>query len=190
MDGIERCIDDEIPFEIPENWEWCRLKNIFNIVSARRVHQSDWKPSGVPFYRAREIGKLSEVGYVNNELFISEELFHELSKTGIPCENDIMVTAVGTLGKTYIVKKSDRFYYKDASVICFENYGKINAEYIQLLMMSTYMSDLIKSRSSGTTVGTITIIKANEYLIPVPPIEEQFRIVDAYRTIYSFLKLL
>ena len=178
LDGVERCIDDELPFEIPENWCWCRLKSIVNVVSARRVHQSDWRSEGVPFYRAREIGKLADTGSVENELFITEALYTEFSSSGIPHPGDLMVTAVGTLGKTYIVKDSDRFYYKDASVICFENFGKITPAYLKLLMYSPYMEDQIKQNSAGTTVGTITIVKANEYLIPLPPLMEQQRIVD------------
>lgn len=175
---MERCIDDELPFEIPENWCWCRLKSIVNVVSARRVHQSDWRSEGVPFYRAREIGKLADMGSVENELFITEALYTEFSSSGVPHPGDLMVTAVGTLGKTYIVKDSDRFYYKDASVICFENFGKITPAYLKLLMYSPYMEDQIKQNSAGTTVGTITIVKANEYLIPLPPLMEQQRIVD------------
>ena len=178
LDGVERCIDDELPFEIPENWRWCRLKSIVNVVSARRVHQSDWRSEGVPFYRAREIGKLADTGSVVNELFITEALYTEFSSSGVPHPGDLMVTAVGTLGKTYIVKDSDRFYYKDASVICFENFGKITPAYLKLLMYSPYMEDQIKQNSAGTTVGTITIVKANEYLIPLPPLMEQQRIVD------------
>ena len=185
-DGIERCIDDEIPFDIPESWEWVRLKTLFNIVSARRVHQSDWRKEGVPFYRAREIGKLSENGVVNNELFINEELYDKLSKSGIPSANDIMMTAVGTLGKTYVVKPTDRFYYKDASVICLENFSNTSPFYIKLAMQSPYMCEQIKECSSGTTVGTVTIVKASDYLIPLPPSCEQKRIVDAYRGIIEF----
>ena len=178
LDGVERCIDDELPFEIPENWRWCRLKSIVNVVSARRVHQSDWRSEGVSFYRAREIGKLADTGSVDNELFITEALYTEFASSGVPHPGDLMVTAVGTLGKTYIVKDSDRFYYKDASVICFENFGKINPAYLKLLMYSPYMEEQIKQNTAGTTVGTITIVKANEYLIPLPPLMEQQRIVD------------
>ena len=178
LDGVERCIDEELPFEIPENWCWCRLKSIVNVVSARRVHQSDWRSEGVPFYRAREIGKLADTGSVDNELFITEAQYTEFSSSGVPHPGDLMVTAVGTLGKTYIVKDGDRFYYKDASVICFENFGKINPAYLKLLMYSSYMEEQIKQNSAGTTVGTITIVKANEYLIPLPPLMEQQRIVD------------
>ena len=177
IDGKERCIADVVPFEIPDSWCWCRLGTIINAVSARRVHQSDWQTTGIPFYRAREITKLADNGYVDNELFISEDLYADYSKNGVPKSGDLMVTAVGTLGKTYIVKDTDRFYYKDASVICFENYGKICSEYLRYLMMSPYMETVIKDSSSGTTVGTITLVRANEYLIPLPPLAEQKRIV-------------
>ncbi|MDO5589688.1 MAG: restriction endonuclease subunit S [Lachnospiraceae bacterium] len=125
LDGMEHCIDEELPFDIPKSWCWCRLKSIVNIVSARRVHQSDWRSEGVPFYRAREIGKLADIGYVENELYITEALYTELASSGVPHGGDLMVTAVGTLGKTYIVKDNDRFYYKDASVICMENFSKV-----------------------------------------------------------------
>ncbi|MDE6035329.1 MAG: restriction endonuclease subunit S, partial [Ruminococcus sp.] len=154
--------EDEIPFEIPDSWEWVRLGNIVNIVSARRVHQSDWKKSGIPFYRAREISSLADNGYVNNELFITQELYDEFSKNGVPKENDLMITAVGTLGKTYVVKNTDKFYYKDASVISLENYGNINPYYLKIIFESPVLKQMIKKFSSGTTVGTITIVKAKD----------------------------
>ena len=178
LDKVERCIDDELPFDIPESWCWCRLKSIVNVVSARRVHQSDWRSEGVPFYRAREIGKLADTGFIDNELYITEALYNKLASSGVPHGGDLMVTAVGTLGKTYIVKDDDRFYYKDASVICFENFSKVHPAYLKILMYSPYMEDQIKQNSAGTTVSTITIVKANEYLIPLPPLKEQKRIVD------------
>ena len=171
------CIADEVPFDIPESWEWVRLQNICNIVSARRVHQSDWKSSGIPFYRAREIGVLADKGKVDDDLFVSEELYNDFAKSGVPHPGDLMVTAVGTLGKVYVVQPQDRFYYKDASVICLENFGRIIPEYLQLVMMSPYMTSLIKSKSTGTTVGTITIVCAKQYLIPIPPLNEQRKIV-------------
>ena len=121
-DGTVKCIEDEIPFELPDGWAWARLKELFNVCSSKRVLQSDWKKEGVPFYRAREIVKLSDNGFVDNELFISEEHFLSLSRDyGVPQPGDLMVSGVGTIGKIYIVKPSDHFYYKDASVLCFEN---------------------------------------------------------------------
>ena len=151
--------EDEIPFDIPDNWKWVKCGDILNIVSAKRVHQSDWQNKGIPFYRAREISKLSKFGTIDNDLFISEELFNSLSVYGLPEKNDLMVTAVGTLGKTYIVKENDRFYYKDASVLCFKNYAKINAMFLKYAMESSLMKNQIEANSRGTTVGTLTIVR-------------------------------
>ena len=169
--------EDEIPFEIPESWKWVRWGDIVNVVSARRVHQNDWKSSGIPFYRAREIAKLADNGFVDNELFISQELYNDFSKSGVPHPGDLMVTAVGTLGKTYIVQKEDCFYYKDASVICLENFAGLCPEFLKYLMQSNLMIGQVKSNSDGTTVATLTMVRMIEYKVPLPPLAEQKRIV-------------
>jgi type I restriction-modification system, S subunit len=112
QDGTVKCIEDEIPFEVPEGWSWCRLRDLLNVCSSKRVLQSDWKNEGIPFYRAREIVKLSENDFVENDLFISKENYLELEKNyGIPQSGDLMVSGVGTIGKVYIVKPEDQFYY-------------------------------------------------------------------------------
>ena len=143
------------------------------------MHQSDWQNEGVPFYRTREIVKLAETGTVENDLFISNELFHKLSIGGLPHAGDLMITAVGTIGKVYIVREEDRFYFKDASVISFRNYGGLEPYFLKSLISSSCVQNQIFSKSAGTTVDTITIVKANDYLLPIPPIEEQKRINKA-----------
>ena len=180
--------EDETLFEIPKNWKWIRWGDIVNIVSARRVHKADWRESGVPFYRAREIAKLAEDGFVQNDLFISEELFSEFSKTGVPKENDLMVSAVGTLGRTYVVKSSDRFYYKDASVLCFENFGNINPYFLAFAMKSEMMRRQIDNNSGGTTVDTLTMVRMIRYLLALPPLAEQNRIVTRLNEILRMIE--
>lgn len=181
-------ISEDVPFDIPNTWKWIKFGSVMNVVSARRVHQSDWKTEGIPFYRAREIAKLAEYGTVDNELFISQELYDELSKSGVPQPGDLMVTGVGTLGKTYIVGENDHFYYKDASVLCFENYADLSPEFIKLLMESPSMKEQIKSNSSGTTVATLTMVRMAEYLVPLPPLEEQKRIVAKIEKLMPFVE--
>lgn len=169
---------ENVPFEIPDGWEWVRLGDLYNAISAKRVLQADWKHSGVPFYRAREIVKLSQNGCVDNDLFISEEHYQRLKTVyGIPLPSDIMLSAVGTIGKTYIVRKTDRFYYKDASVLCLQNVHGLCSEYMQLALNSAVVQEQMHDQSKGTTVDTITIEKVGGYLIPFPPLEEQRRIV-------------
>ena len=165
---------------MPDGWAWARLKELFNVCSSKRVLQSDWKKEGVPFYRAREIVKLSDNGFVDNELFISEEHFLSLSRDyGVPQPGDLMVSGVGTIGKIYIVKPSDHFYYKDASVLCFENRNNVViSEFARILLESSFVQHQMKDNSKGTTVDTITISAATNYLCVIPPINEQIRIID------------
>ena len=181
QDGTVKCIEDEIPFELPEGWEWARLKDLLNVCSSKRVLQSDWKNEGIPFYRAREIVKLSENDFIDNELFISEEHYLELKKNyGVPQSGDLMVSSVGTIGKVYIVKPEDLFYYKDASVLCFENKNKLLvSKFAKILLESSFVQSQMRDNSKGTTVDTITISAATNYLCIVPPKNEQLRIVDA-----------
>lgn len=170
-------ITDEIPFDIPVGWEWSRLGMLVSIVSARRVHKQDWRSSGVPFYRAREIVKLANREPLANELFIDEELYQQFSESGVPQAGDLMVTGVGTIGTTYIVQATDRFYYKDASVLCFENRYGMLPEYLALVMKSSMMIEQVRGASAGTTVATITMKNAVDFYVPVPPLAEQRRIV-------------
>ena len=188
-DGAVKCIEDEIPFELPYGWAWCRLRDIFNVCSAKRVLQSEWKTEGVPFYRAREIVKLANNGYVDNELFISHEHYENLKETyGVPQTGDLMVTGVGTIGKVHIVREDDVFYYKDASVLCFENrYGVINSEYARIMIDSSLLQEQIHSQTYGNTVDTITISTANNYLCVLPPISEQSKIVQSVKTAVSLI---
>ena len=191
-DGTVKCIEDEIPFELPEGWEWCRLSDVFIVCSSKRVLQSDWKKEGVPFYRAREIVKLSEYGTVENELFISEEHYNELrSKYGVPQIGDLMVSGVGTIGKVYVVKEHDTFYYKDASVLCFQNaYNSIDSEFAKYLLESEFMQRQMHSNSKGTTVDTITISTAMNYLFLLPPLHEQKIIVSKINDLLSLVNII
>ena len=180
--------EDEIPFEIPESWEWVRVNDIFNVKSAMRIHQTDWQSSGIPFFRGRELVQLIKTGNVDFDIYISKELYEKnKEKGGVPNKNDILVTAVGTIGKSYIVKGTKPFYYKDAYILCFENIANIYPEYIKYCLDSPYMQNEIHRDSMATTVAQLTIIKAKEMLVPFPPLEEQHRIVAKIEEILPYI---
>lgn len=122
---------------------------------------------------------------VSNELFISAEHYEMLKNNyGVPQAGDIMVTGVGTIGKVYIVSEKDRFYYKDASVLCFENrFDSIVPEFAKIMIDSCLLQTQIHSKTYGNTVDTITITTANSYLCVLPPKKEQQRIVNAVNAI-------
>ena len=183
----EKLID--IPFGIPDSWEWVKLGNICTISSAKRVLKEDWKETGIPFYRAREIAQLANGEIVKDDLFITKELYESLKDLyGVPQTGDILMSAVGTIGKTYIVNKDDCFYYKDASVICLKKkHADISSKYLKMLFSSNYLQKQMFANSNGTTVDTITISVAQGYTIPFPPLAEQKRIVDKIEEIFASL---
>ena len=179
-DGTVKDIEDEIPFDLPKNWAWTKAKCIYNIRSAIRIHQTDWQTSGIPFFRGRELVELCKTGNVNPEIFISEELYEQnKEKGGVPQKNDLLVSAVGTLGYVHIVEGTRKFYYKDAYILCFENHFKLNPKYTKLVIESDYTQKVIYGGSKGTTVDQLTIENAKDLFIPFPPAEEQERIVSA-----------
>ena len=174
--------------KLPQGWVWTTLGELYNIISAKRVLKSEWRNEGIPFYRAREIVKLSTTGFVDNELFISQEHYSDLKmKYGVPQSSDIMMSAVGSIGKTYIVKSSDLFYYKDASVICLQNVHGLYSVFIDYVLRTSFLQKQMYTNSKGTTVDTITIEKAREYNIPLPPLAEQQRIVTKIEELFSVL---
>ena len=159
------------------DWVQKYLGDLYEITSSRRVFKSEWKRSGVPFYRAREIVKLARQGFVDNELYISRNMYEQYSaKYGIPEEGDIMVTGVGTLGVCYLVKKGDEFYFKDGNIIWLKNKGHANSRFIEYVFKSDSLRMQIDN-SAGATVGTYTITRANNTKIFLPPFSEQDRIV-------------
>ena len=169
--------EDGIPFEIPESWEWVHFSQLFNVRSAKRIHQSDWKTFGIPFFRGRELVQLIKTGNVNPEIFINEELYNNVKEFGLPQKDDILISAVGTIGKVYIVKGTNPFYYKDAYILCCENFSKITPNYFAIAINSPYIQKQIHQDAMATTVAQLTIERAKNLLIPLPPLAEQHRIV-------------
>ena len=154
-----------------------KLGELFRIGSSKRVLQSQWKTEGVPFYRGREITRLAENGFVDNELFISEELYSEYrSKSGVPVTGDIMITAIGTIGNSYVVREDDRFYFKDASVLWLHRTSDVSSELINYWLKSPLFLEQL-DRGNGATVDTLTIQKLQSVEISVPSFPEQRRIV-------------
>ena len=179
---------EEQPYRVPENWCWTFIRSGFNVTSSKRIHKSDWLSEGIPFYRTRELVKLSEYGTVDNELYISQELYEDCKANyGVPRIGDLLISGVGTIGVPYIVSKSDPFYFKDGNVIWFQSKELILPQYIFYLYKSAFMFNQIHEMSAGTTVDTYTIANAMATMLPLPPYAEQQRIVDRIESLFAKL---
>lgn len=174
--------------KLPDGWCMTNIGSLFEAVSAKRVLKNEWKNKGIPFYRAREIVQLNKEGFADKDLFVSEEHYAELKeKYGVPICDDIMISAVGSIGYTYIVRKEDVFYYKDASVLCLKNTNHWNPTFFTIWLASPFLQEQMYKNSKGTTVDTITLEKLKGYTIPFPPIKEQQRIVAKIEELFTQL---
>ena len=173
-----------------KDWEEKKLGKVYQIGSSKRVLKSQWRREGIPFYRGREITRLATDGYVNNELFISENHYSELLKqTGVPKSGDIVITAIGTIGNLHIVRESDKFYFKDASVLWLKRVTNVNSEFIKFWLKSNLFFDQL-DRGNGATVDTLTIKKLQSVGLFLPPLKEQQIIVKKLNALSAETKKL
>lgn len=172
------------PVENEKGWEIKEMGELFNVGSSKRVFESQWTESGVPFYRAREIVRMSKDEPIESPIFISEELFAEYSnRYGVPSVGDMMVTAVGTLGVSYMVKKTDRFYFKDGNILWFNSKGLCETRFIKDQYATDFVVNQIQGNANAAVVGTYTIMNAKKTRVIVPPRDLQKQYVEKVESI-------
>jgi len=166
---------------IPKGWKACPMSELVEVASSKRVFAKDYVDSGVPFFRGKEITELSQGKKVNTEIFITEEKYQELKdKAGAPKEGDILITSVGTIGNTYLVKKSDKFYFKDGNLTWIKSYKKAFMPfYLKEWFNSNAAKDALERIKIGTTQQAITI-KALNTVAMLNPTSEIIDIFEAH----------
>lgn len=179
--------DDEIPFEIPEHWAWCRLGEILNIKSGKRIHASDYRNEGVPFLRSGEIGSLGRGEKIKTELFISQSKYDEVkTKFGIPKSGDILIACIGgSIGNTWLVDDRE-FYYKDGNLVLIETTSHINYNYLLSYLKSPFFWNNTILNATDSSYNALTIIKLNQSEFPLPPLHEQEQIVAKLQELMAF----
>ena len=160
--------------------ELIKVGELCEISSSKRIFAKEYQESGIPFFRGKEVtekynGKLN----VTTELFISEEKYLELvSKFGVPQQGDMLLTSVGTLGSTYIVKGSDKFYFKDGNLTWFKNFKGLNSQYFQYWLESPEGKGQLRKSEIGSSQSAYTIANLKEMQISLPSIDDQLHAVS------------
>jgi type I restriction enzyme S subunit len=172
-------IDSEFG-EIPKGWSWKEISSISEITSSKRIFENEYKNEGVPFYRGKEITLKKSGEIISEPIYISRERYAEIIKSyGKPVEGDILMTAVGTIGSTYMVS-DEEFYFKDGNVVWFKNFIKKGANYFLYdFMQSDKFNSLIDEITIGSTQNAITITTFGQQKIVFP----DDRILDDYISI-------
>ena len=172
-------------FRDAEEWKQRLIEDFFDVGSSKRVLQQDWTTQGIPFYRTRELVSLSKNKPFGSEIFISKELFREISERyGLPAEGDFLVSGVGTLGISYQVQAQDKFYFKDGNVLWFRLKGGIISTFFKYCFEADEIQKQILGQASISTVGTYTIqnAKVTKFFCP-PSTEEQQQIAACLSSI-------
>ena len=170
-DGKVVCIDDEIPFEIPQGWEWCRIREVSQSYIGLTYSPSELSSDGVIVLRSSNIqnGKISLNDIVRVKSSISEKLWVE--------ENDIIICARNgskkLVGKSAIVEEiSEPMTFGAFMTIC----KTVLYRYVHIFLQSDLFFSQLRNVSGTTTINQLTQNNFNGFLIPIPPKREQERI--------------
>ena len=190
LDGIERCIDNEIPFDIPDSWCWTRLGTMIGVQRGASP-----RPKGSPEYWSSERTphhwiKISDITKytLNDTLYDTDEFLTDLGTTkSVFVDNDYLITAAsGSLGKIAKLNISG-YIYDGLMCMCFKN-TSLEMDYIIILIQA--MVEYLMSLSTGTAWKNITTDILKNLLVPLPPLSEQRRIVEKQQELFDKIMLI
>jgi type I restriction enzyme S subunit len=161
-----------------KGWVEHRLGDVFDIGSSKRIRESEWTSSGVPFYGGKEIVRLSKVGFVVSDAYISEAKYGEYAlRHEMPQPGDLLITARGTIGVGYVVRYGDKFYYKDGNIISLREKTPTNPHFVLYAFRSkpvvAQFADL-----TGATVTHLPIERAKNLLVSMPNFPTQCTVAE------------
>jgi len=174
-DGTINDITEEIPFNIPDSWEWIRLNNIVKIITGFSFKSSDLKENNK--IRVIRISDFDETGLKNNKIVrIDPNIKFENYDIG---DNSILMAMTGgTVGKSFLIEHIDEKMYLNQRVACINSYSNlINISYIYNVIQSSYVKGLI-NKNKNSTNDNISMDLINNFLIPLPCYNEQKNITN------------
>jgi len=175
-DGSEKDISGEIPFDIPDSWEWCRLGAIASKLTDGSHNPPPKKSSGYRVISAQNI-RNGKVEFFESDRFADQQGFEkENPRTNIKCGDVILGIIGGSIGNTAIYDKHDKVIAQ-RSIAIIRAY--ISSEYLVVLLQSPLFQQSFLRTRSGTAQGGIYLGELSQMLLPVPPMQEQARILMA-----------
>ena len=186
--GSVKCIDDEIPFDIPESWSWCRLRNVctvFGRIGFRGYTKSDIVEQGNGAITISP-SNMIENGEMNFNCvsYISWFKYDESPEIQIAV-NDILIVKTGSsYGKTCVITSLPEKATINPQIAVLK-YNFINPEILCYILSSPLCKEQFEKYVIGTSIPTFSQEKLSSTLIPLPPILEQKRMACVIRDIFS-----
>ena len=166
--------DDEKLFDIPDNWKWVRLGDIYNFIDYRgkTPHKIS---SGIRLITAKNVRN----GYIklDPEEFISAEEYKECSTRGFIHKNDIFITTEAPMGLVAVNDFNEPIATAQRLITLQKYFEKQNNNFFAFQMQSPFFQEELRQSSTGTTVKGIKASNLKQILVLLPPLEEQKRIV-------------
>ena len=163
------------PVENEKGWDVKKLDNVCNITSSKRIFADEYTNTGIPFYRSKEVIERSKGLPISVELFISEERYNEIKeKFGVPKIGDILITAVGTIGKIWAIDTDNKFYFKDGNLVWLKDIDNQLANSCFFRRLLEYLiEEYKKTNANGAAYNALTIAKLKLMSCPLPPLPLQ-----------------
>lgn len=163
------------PVENEKGWEVKKLDDVCIITSSKRIFADEYTETGIPFYRSKEVIERSKGLPISVELFISEERYNEIKeKFGVPKIGDILITAVGTIGKIWAIDTDNKFYFKDGNLVWLKDIDNQLANSCFFRRLLEYLiEEYKKTNANGAAYNALTIAKLKLMSCPLPPLSLQ-----------------
>jgi len=176
-----RSLADEVPFDIPDSWEWVRLKDVAFTNGGFAFKSANFVDEGI---RVIRISDFNENGFVDTKI-VRHPYNDSLDRFLLNEKNILLCMTGGTVGKSYFVTSLKEQMVTNQRVATIKIFGALE-EYVNLVILSPITQKVIND-SKNSTNDNISIDTINGFFVPLPPIDEQRRIVD---TIASVLQLI
>ena len=166
--------DEEIPFDIPENWVWCKFGDIVLSLTDGAHKTPHYTASGIPFISVKDLSD----GFVNfeNTKFISPAEHKELAKRCNPQKSDILLTKVGTTGIPVVIDTEQEFSLF-VSVALLKLPSCISPIFLKYIILSPVVQKQCKEHTRGVGNKNWVLSDIRNTIFPLPPLPEQRRIV-------------
>lgn len=170
-------------------WKNKKLGDLCSISSSKRIFAKEYRSSGIPFYRSKEIIEKHKGNVVSTELFISEERYEDIKKkTDVPKIGDILLSSVGTLGVPWLIDE-EKFYFKDGNLTWLRVGKELDNTFLYLWLCSPEAKQQIETKCIGSTQKAITIETLGKFDISIPSIESQRKISNILLSITNKIAL-
>ena len=179
------CIDNELPFEIPNNWAWSRLQSICEPITDGTHQTPVYSDSGYIFLSAKNVTSGS-IDW-NNIMYIPESLHKELHSRIAPKKGDILLAKNGTIGAAAIVDRDCEFdIYVTLALLRTVNH-LISPKYLLRAIRSATLQNSFKGSLIGIGVPNLHLVHIRQALIPIPPLVEQKRLANEVKKVFDIL---